>query len=836
MIAIMMAGGFGTRMRPLTCNIPKPMLPVANRPVMEHALRLLKKHGLTDVRILLFYQPQVIIDYFGDGKQLGLGIEYVRMETDLGTAGAVHFAQKDQKSPVFVISGDVLTDFDLNGVIRFHQEKKAAATIVLTRVKNPLQYGVVITEPSGRINRFLEKPTWGEVFSDTVNTGIYVLEPEALALVPDEREYDFSRNLFPLMMEKGMPLYGFVASGYWRDIGNLHDYRQAQVDILHGEVEVEISGNRIGRIGKDVRVGEGTRVDPSARLKQAVVLGKNCDIRAGAEITDSILGDNCIVGEGADISGSVLWDEVSVGAEAELKEDVVASSCVIGRKAFLAEGVVVSDHCTIGAESVVKAEVKLWPHKVVEDGATLSTSLVWGEKWSRTLFGMYGVTGLTNVEVTPEFAAKLGAAYGASLPEGATVVVSRDPHKSSRLVGRALMSGILSSGVNVHDLQAVPIPVTRFAIRSTGDGGGIVVRRSPFDRRLTDIKFFDNAGMDISSSKEKAIEGLFFREDFRRADAERTGEITFPQRTIEYYREALLAATEEEVVRKAGLKLVLDYAFGTATAVFPAVLGELGCEVVSLNAYLDASKLTRTPDEFAASLRQLSTIVGTLRASVGVLLDAGGEKVFLVDETGKILSGDEALGAVILLGLKSGEVKSLAVPVSASQAIEEMAKPFGAKVIRTRTAYRSMMEVAVSGAVQMVGETKGGFVFPKFHPAMDAQVTVVKILEFLARAGEPLSKIVASMPPYRMVREHVPCEWEMKGSIMRHLIDATKEERVELVDGVKIFRDGGWVIVVPDSDRPFFHVNAEAPTERQARELAQNYIDQIRSWQEQEAD
>jgi mannose-1-phosphate guanylyltransferase/phosphomannomutase len=834
MIAISMAGGFGTRMRPLTCNVPKPMLPVANRPVMEHGLRLLKRHGFTDVRVLLYYQPQVIRDHFGDGSALGLSISYVTTETDLGTAGAVRFAQTGIEEPVFVISGDVLTDFDLTATVAFHRERGSKATLVLTRVTNPLAYGVVITEPDGRVVRFLEKPSWGEVFSDTVNTGIYILEPEALECVPPGREFDFSKDLFPALMERGVPLYGCIATGYWRDIGSLSEYRQAQVDILRGEVDVEVQGQKMGRIGKDVWVGEGTRVDPSAKLRGAVVLGKRCRIGPGAQLSNSIVGDDGIVEDGAAIADSVLWDHVTIGAEAELKEDVVASHCTIERKAFLAEGVVVSDHCQIGPEATVKADVKLWPYKTVEEGATLSTSLVWGEKWSRSLFGAYGVSGLTNVEITPEFVAKLGAAYGATLPEGTTMIFSRDLHKSSRLIGRALMSGILSSGVNVHDLQAVPIPVARFAVRSTGDAGGLHVRRSPFDRRLTDIKFFDAAGMDTSSAKEKGIEGLFFREDFRRADAEKTGEITFPQRVLEYYKEALLASVDSAVLGRAKLKVVVDYAFGTAATIFPSVLGELGCEVVALNAYLDETKLTRTADEFNAALTQLSTIVPTLKADLGILMDAGGEKVFLVDETGKILSGDEALASLILLGLKSGEVKALAVPVSASQAIEQMADPFGAEVIRTRMAYRSMMEVAASGKVQFVGEGKGGFIFPRFHPAMDAQCATAKALEWLARAGESLSRVRATIPAYRMVREHIPCQWEMKGAIMRHLIDETQGSRVELVDGVKIFHDGSWVIVVPDGDRPLFHVNAEAPTETEAKALSQRYIDLIRSWQEHE--
>lgn len=832
MIAIVMAGGFGTRMRPLTCNVPKPMLPVANRPVMEHGLRLLKKHGLASVRVLLYFQPQVIKEFFGDGAGLGMQLTYVTTEADLGTAGAVRYAQKPAGESALVISGDVLTDFDLTKALEFHKTKGSKATLVLTRVTNPLPYGVVITDGDGRIVRFLEKPTWGEVFSDTINTGIYILEPEALNLIPDDKEFDFSKNLFPLLMEQHIPLYGYIASGYWRDIGSLTEYRQAQVDILRGEVDVEIQGQKQGRIGKDVWIGEGTRVDPSAKLRQSVVLGKHCRIGAGAQLVNSILGDQCVVEAGAMIADSVLWDHVTVGAEAELKEDVVASHCTIGRKAFLAEGAVVSDHCQIGDGATVKADVKLWPYKTVEEGATLSSSLVWGEKWSRSLFGAYGVTGLTNVEITPEFAAKLGATYGATLTEGSTVVFSRDSHKSSRLIGRALMSGILSTGVNVHDMQAVPIPLGRFAIRSTNDAGGLHVRRSPFDRRITDIKFFDAAGMDLSSAREKGVEGLFFREDFRRADAEATGEITFPQRVLEYYKEGLLATVDAAHLGRAKLKLVVDYGFGTAATIFPSVLGELGCEVVALNAYLDESKLTRTAEEFDAAMQQLCTIVPTLKADLGILMDGGAEKVFMVDETGKALNGDEALASLILLGLKVGEVKALAVPVSASQAIEQMAAPFKATVVRTRTTYRSMMEVAASGQVQLVGEGRGGFIFPRFHPALDAQCAVVKTLEWLARAGEPLSRIRSTVPDYRMVREQIPCQWEMKGAIMRNLIEATKEERVELLDGIKIFHDGSWVIVAPDGDRPFFHVNAEAPTEAQARALTNRYVEMIRSWQE----
>jgi mannose-1-phosphate guanylyltransferase/phosphomannomutase len=191
-----MAGGFGTRLRPLTCNTPKPMVPLMNKPMMEHIVALLKAHGVTDIIASLFYQPDVIISHFGDGSGLGVKITYFRADADYGTAGSVRLAADGVNERILIISGDILTDFDLTAAVRFHESKKAKATLVLTHEKNPLQFGVVITRDDGKITRFLEKPSWGEVFSDTINTGIYILEPEAIQLIPQREEFDFSKDLF----------------------------------------------------------------------------------------------------------------------------------------------------------------------------------------------------------------------------------------------------------------------------------------------------------------------------------------------------------------------------------------------------------------------------------------------------------------------------------------------------------------------------------------------------------------------------------------------------------------------------------------------------------------
>ena len=456
MKAVIMAGGFGTRLRPLTAHVPKPLVPVGNVPIMEHTVRLLKRHGFSDLVVLLYFMPETITSHFGDGSRWGVHMTYITPAADLGTAGAVRFAAEESGEPVLVMSADVLTDFDLEAAAAFHRAKGAEATMVLTRVEQPLAYGIVITDEEGRILRFLEKPAWGEVFSDTINTGIYLLEPSVFGTIPPQRPYDFGKELFPALLASGRSLWGHVARGYWRDVGDLTEYRTAHIDLLQGAVGVDIPGERHEGAGHTVWLDEGARVDYSARLTGSVIVGRNAHIAPGARVGNSVIGADSLVHAGADIQGSVLWDGVEIGAGAVIKEAVIGRKTIVRANAFLAEGVVIADSCRIGEGSVVKANVKVWPYKEVEDGATLAMSLVWGERWSRSLFGRYGVSGLANIEVSPEFAAKLGAAFGATVGRHRVMITSRDHHKASRMINRALMSGLLSVGVEVQDLGVAP--------------------------------------------------------------------------------------------------------------------------------------------------------------------------------------------------------------------------------------------------------------------------------------------------------------------------------------------------------------------------------------------
>lgn len=836
MKAVIMAGGFGTRLRPLTNNLPKPMVPMVNKPMMLHIIELLTRCNITDLVTLLYFHPEMIESYFADGSKFGVKMTYIGASDDLGTAGSVRNAKEHLDKPFLVISGDLLTDFDLVKAIEFHKKKKAKATMVLTRVENPLPFGIVITNENGKIDRFMEKPSWGEVFSDTINTGIYILEPETLDMIPQNQEFDFSKDLFPMLLEKKDALYGYIAEGYWKDVGSLDEYRQANLDILHGKVKVNIPGEEAGRHG--VWLGHDSKVDFTCKMEGSVVIGSNCRVGANCRITDSIIGNNSVIEQGAVITSSILWDNSSVGQKATLQENVVASGSEIKEGAYLAEGAVISDNCRIGKASVVKAGVKVWPHKIVEDGATLASSLIWGEKWSKNIFGAYGVTGLANIEISPEFAAKLGAAYGASLRKGSVVSTSRDAHKTSRMINRAIMTGILSTGVSIHDYGVTPMPVVRYLARSGSEIGGIHTRRSPFDSDVIDLKFFDNKGLNLHPNQEKTIERLFFREDFRRAQMEETGEMVFPIHGFEYYQNGFMSSIDSEAIKKADFKIVLDYSYGSSSRIFPAILGKLNCNVVALNANLDGTRITKTADEFQNSLGQLSSIVRSLRADMGVMLDAGGEKIFLVDENGDILDGDSALNLITLLVMKSfpkknkGEKPSIAVPVTASMVIDQMADIYDFSVKRTKTTTRGMMETAMEERVVFVGEHTGGFIFPQFQPAFDGMYAIVKTLEMMAKKGIRLHQLLREVPPSFMVKEKAPCSWEMKGKIMRHMMEDSRDKTSELVDGIKVFIGKGWVITYPSQDQAYFHVVAEATTMDKAVDLAAEYREKITKWQE----
>ncbi|HEY7017100.1 MAG TPA: NDP-sugar synthase, partial [Gaiellaceae bacterium] len=398
MKAVVMAGGEGTRLRPLTSNQPKPMVPIVGKPCMEHILELLRRHGLDDVIVTVAFMPQAIRSYFGNGDTLGMQIEYSVEESPLGTAGSVRLASDRLDETFLVISGDALCDVDLGDLIRFHREREAAVTIGLKSVENPLEFGIVVTDEDGRIERFLEKPSWSQVFSDTINTGIYVLEPEVLRHVPTDRPYDFSKELFPLLLEMGRPMYGYVFDDYWQDIGNLDQFRQANFDALDERVSLEVPGIRLRG---NIWLGEGVEVDDLSAIEGPAFLGNYCRVAPDASVgAYSVLGSSVTLLERARTERSVIDTATHLGRSARVEGAVVGRACDIRAHAHVQEGAAIGDEVTLGAQSAVLPQVRIYPYKEVETGSQIHESLIWESRASSTLFGADGVAGLVNVDLT----------------------------------------------------------------------------------------------------------------------------------------------------------------------------------------------------------------------------------------------------------------------------------------------------------------------------------------------------------------------------------------------------------------------------------------------------
>ncbi len=831
MKAVIMAGGFGTRLRPLTMNIPKPMVPVMNKPMMHHIVDLLRDHGIEEIVSTLYFQPETITNYFGDGSKFGVAMHHIKATEDYGTAGSVKYAEQYLDERFIILSGDVLTDIDITAAVKYHEEKKSLATIVLTHAVNPLQFGIVITDDDGRIVRFLEKPSWGEVFSDTINTGMYIIEPEVLDMMTPKKEYDWSNDIFPQLLREKKALFGYVANGYWRDIGNLNEYQEAHLDALRGDVKVPYLKSPGG-----VMTGKDTTIQTDKKnLHGSVILGDNVQVQKEVRLSNVVIGNNCVIEQGAIITNSVLWENAYIGSNAQISSSVIGSKTSIGDGAVINDNVFISDECKIGKRARLFSNIKLWPNKEVEDGASLSRSLVQEDKWLRELFADARITGISNVEMNPEFGAKLGTAYGTFIGPGKIVATSRDSDNVSRMMNRAIICGLISAGVTVNDLRATPIPMVRHALSAGKEVSGFHVRKSPFDKNLTDIIFFDGDGRDLPSNKTKKIDRFFFGEDVHRPSHHEVGAINFPERVTESYQQRFQEHIDYELINQAKFRIVVDYSNGSSSTIFPNILGKMKMQVLSLNAYLDPQRLTRDKSEFDYAMTQVSHIVTSLQYDAGFMIDAGGEKIFVVDEEGKAFDAERLLILIAKLYLMTHpDAKKIAVPITTPNVILDIAGEHGVEVFLTKNSHLAMMEAAHDQSAQFVGGTKGGFIFTDFLFATDGMFAVTKILEMMAKAGVHLGELNKQIPEHYIVKRNIKCAWEAKGRVMRNLMKDSERFKRELIDGVKIHIDEAptTVLLIPDKERPLFHINIESPEKSRCQQLLEEYEQKIISWRD----
>lgn len=391
------------------------------------------------------------------------------------------------------------------------------------------------------------------------------------------------------------------------------------------------------------------------------------------------------------------------------------------------------------------------------------------------------------------------------------------------MLKRAIISGLPSAGVNVQDLRSVPIPVARYVTRMSDASGGVHVRLSPHDGRVVDIKFIDGQGLDLDKDAQRKIERIFFREDFRRVYLDEIGEIRYAPQVQERYTQGFMTTLDTEVIRQAGFYIVVDYANAPTALMLPPILTALNCSVVALNASLDETKMSISPEEFGASLEQLALICRALKTNLGVRLDVGGEKIFLVDNQGRCLDGITACACMVALALQASGGGNVAVPVNLPSIFEKLAERFGGSVIRTKCNLQALMKASKTEGVIVAGDGAGNFIFPSFDPVVDGLMAVAKLLEFLATQSTSLSEVTAALPEYHVARSRVSCPWEKKGTVMRLLNEQYKDTQAERTDGMKVHLGDEWVLVLPDPDHPVFHIYAESGSDSQAEDLAGKY-------------
>lgn len=818
-----MAGGEGTRLRPLTNLRPKPMVPIANQPVMEHIIGLVKHHGITDVVATLAFMPRVIEDFFGSGEEWGVNISYALEESPLGTAGSVKNAENLIGEETFVvISGDALTDIDLTKVIEFHQAKGGPVTIALKAVPDPLDFGVVVTDDDGRIERFLEKPTWGQVFSDMINTGIYVMEPEVFKHIPKDKPFDFSSELFPLLMDLGFELYGCPVEGYWCDVGSVESYMQAHRDILDGKAMVFIPGVS-AREG--LWVGEGSEVDPTAHVGSAVVIGRNVTIRAGAHVGDyTVLGDNCVVSNNSSVSHSIIWSDSFVGKQASVTGSVLCRKVDVRARARVEIGAVIGDEVLIGQGATVLSGVQIYPYKRVESAAILGESLIWRNTGARDLFGDTGISGLVGIDITPELGLKVSQAFGSLLPKGSHVVCSRDVSRASRMIKRAVVAGLNSAGCNVRDLRVASPAVNRFTTHDTRCVAGMHVCQSVADPQIIEIHFYDKAGLDIAPWEEKKVERLYFRGEFRRAFLDEVGDIIYPPRAMEYYSAGLSYALEKAQLDDSWIKVVADLSYGVGAVILPQVVGGWHVNLLSFNPFSDAERTIASASEVEPDYGDILHGIELFGADFGVRLEPSAERIRLVTPSGRVLDGDTALHAMVDLWCRTDPTSlPIAVPLSASRVVETIAERTGHKVLRPGRSRRSLAALAVEHRIGFAGSTSGGFIFPEFLASYDGVMALGMLARMLATDGRSLDAVVDELPKFHKVELEVSCPNDRKGAVMRAVTEYSSGMDADLTEGVRVAVDGGWALVLPHGTDPIVTIYAEGSDSAQAMALAEEW-------------
>ncbi|MBR5949090.1 MAG: NTP transferase domain-containing protein [Clostridia bacterium] len=795
MKAIIMAGGEGRRLRPLTCTMPKPMAPLLNRPIIDQAMDLLKKHGFNEVCFTLRYMGEAIKTHIGGGEEWGISCSFSDPGRDIGTAGSVRFALdaggRGEDEAVLILSGDGLTDIDLTALVSAHEKSGAAASIVLTRVAEPSEYGVAVTDENGFIERFIEKPEPSCVFSDYANTGVYVLSKEALELIPRDTPFDFSKDLFPLMMEHGLKLFGYKSEAYWCDIGDIDQYRRAQRDMLDGRIAFKTLA----------QCENGVYIEPNARLSPSVKLIPPCYIGSGALIAEgavigshSVIGSGAVVEQGASIKRSIVLERAYIGANSELREAVVCENAWIEHSAMLFSGSIVGAGTHIGAGATLLPNAAVWPQKQVETGGSIEHSLIWGETARRAEFIGGRVRGNAARLLTPETALRLGASYASLLLDKlpAKLAVCTDGESVSVMLKQAVLSGVVSQGVDAASVAPCSSSCFAFTVSRAIFTGGIYIVAD--GERGAELVFLDENGCEADGETVRSLKAAFMLGEKKPRLGAELGLITGMNGMEEAFEHWLMEGVERKLLME-HVKTLRISADKQRASTLARLLLRLGWCVEESR---ERDKLSLSSDE----------------NTLCVLID---ERDMLSLAVGETTADAQLILAVLAeYALEKGET-SLVLPASLHEAYKEHLEKKGVRAVYAREEAPELMRETV----------KRGFK-KSLHLPEAAVLTLCELFAdgSLVRRLEALPKVFSKTAEVETSRRET-------GRMLREIFDAARGELQTSVDGLRLRRDTGWVIVKPlRSERAVFRIVAGSLNSEYAEELCDIYEKKLRRLRE----
>jgi mannose-1-phosphate guanylyltransferase/phosphomannomutase len=817
MKAVILAGGQGTRLRPITENLPKPMVTVLGRPIMEHIVRHLGAHGFTDLLATLHYRPRTIRDHFGDGGDFAVNMRYTLERRPLGTAGSVRLGADFLGETFLVIAGDALTDFDLGAFHRFHTSRGAKVSLCLKRVPDPGEFGVAVVDEDGCVRRFLEKPGVSEVCSDTVNTGIYLIEPEILEEIPNDEPYDFAGDMFPRLLDRGVPIHAHIAEGYWSDIGTLEQLKQAHWDFLDSKVRLPFGGHLV----RDrVWVGAGTRIAEDADLASPCWIGDNVRIRSGAKIgAYTVLCPDVEIDVRATINRCIVMNNSFIGESTDLRNCIVGNGCVLETRCEIADDAVIGARCHLGRQVVAMPGVLVWPDKEVDGNSVLRENLVWESLLRPSIFGSRGVSGLANLHITPEYAAALGKAFGSWTGRGSRVAVGRDAHPFSRLAKRAFISGLLAVGVNVDDLEEASLPETRFI---TGSGrrlqGGVHIRMSDDHVSVAVIELFDADGLPLVRGARRKVEAMFHRAEFPKVSVDSVGKLTYPGRVEERYAEHL-----EQHLDRAALRPWVEQAVHFCRE---SNLARILTEFLGSNRLPDIDERRGEGNGLPLAPYERIAEIARLNHKIALIVERGGEQLTLVDEVGATHRAQrtwELLAAAFIIGADPDAPVFL--PPDHPKFLSDLADGRVRRVVITHKEPAAQL----SQVRKAIGCGDAWIHLEHFYLGYGAVAAALRLLEFLGRERLTLHDFERQIPPSYRQFLILPCPWDHMGRIMRELGERPEARPGAVPEGVRLDLDGDWVFVLPSADAPQLEITVEAANAGRLAQLERDVNHLVRS-------